>query len=132
MLDLPENELFSAYIDGELTADEQAEAMEAVENCESGAMVQATPQSIVAKTFALTFVAEWGDRTQLATITLAAANNPFGVIGGATLGHAICAAIAVVCGKLIAGRISERWLTLAGGLLFVIFGCVAGFNALPA
>lgn len=113
-------------------ADEQAEAMEAVENYQGDVLVQATPHSIVTKTFALTFVAEWGDRTQLATITLAAANNPLGVIGGATLGHAICAAIAVVCGKLIAGHISERWLTLAGGLLFIIFGCVAGFEALSA
>ena len=112
-------------------ADEQAEAMEAVESCTGGAFLRTTPYVIVTKTFALTFVAEWGDRTQLATITLATANHPLGVIGGATLGHAICAAIAVVCGKLIAGRISERWLTTAGGLLFILFGCVAGFAAIP-
>ncbi len=115
--------------DGGSLADEQAEAMEAVEHCQTGVLTQVTPHTIVTKTFALTFVAEWGDRTQLATITLAAANHPLGVIGGATLGHAICAAIAVVCGKLIAGRISERWLTLAGGLLFVVFGIVAGLEA---
>lgn len=72
--------------------------------------------------FTLIFIGEWGDRTQLATITLAAANNPYGILIGATLGHAICAAIAVVCGKFIAGRISERFLTGAGGALFVIFG----------
>ena len=112
-------------------ADEQAEAMEAVESAQAGLLTQVTPHAIVTRTFALTFVAEWGDRTQLATITLAAANHPLGVIGGATLGHAICAAIAVVCGKLIAGRISERWLTLAGGILFIIFGIVAGVEAMP-
>lgn len=110
-------------------ADEQAEALAAVEGAQARALAQVTPHSIVTRTFALTFVAEWGDRTQLATITLAAANHPLGVIGGATLGHAICAAIAVVCGKLIAGRISERWLTAAGGLLFIIFGIVAGLEA---
>lgn len=48
-----------------------------------------------------------------------------GVVLGATLGHAVCAAIAIACGKLIAGRISERWLTTVGGLLFVVFGIVA-------
>jgi len=110
---------------------EQAEALEAVESCQGDGLVHTSPQSIMTKTFALTFVAEWGDRTQLATITLAAANNPFGVIGGATLGHAICAAIAVICGKFIAGRISERWLTLAGGILFIIFGMVTGVEAMP-
>jgi putative Ca2+/H+ antiporter (TMEM165/GDT1 family) len=80
---------------------------------------------VLVEAFTLTFVAEWGDRTQFATIALAAANHPLGVVLGATLGHAICAAIAVVCGKLIAGRISERLLTLVGGLLFIVFGIVA-------
>lgn len=72
--------------------------------------------------FTLTFIGEWGDRTQMATITLAAANNPYGVLIGATLGHAICAAIAVICGKFMAKRISERLLTVIGGALFMIFG----------
>lgn len=117
--------------DGGCLADEQAEALEAVEACQGDVLVQASASSIVTKSFALTFVAEWGDRTQLATITLAAANHPLGVIGGATLGHAICAAIAVICGKYIAGRISERWLTTAGGLLFIVFGVVAGLEAVP-
>ena len=71
------------------------------------------------------FVAEWGDRTQIATIALAASYNAVGVAAGAVLGHAICTAIAVIGGKLIAGRISERQLTFAGGCLFLIFGIVA-------
>ena len=66
--------------------------------------------------------------TQLATITLASANNPYGVLVGAILGHAICAAIAVTCGKLIAGRISERLLTAIGGILFIGFGILAALN----
>lgn len=78
--------------------------------------------------FCLTFVAEWGDRTQFSTIALAASNNPIGVSLGAILGHAICAAIAVIGGKLIAGRISERSLTLIGGLLFILFGVFAAIE----
>jgi len=84
--------------------------------------------SVVAKALALTFVAEWGDRTQFSTITLSAAHEPVSVVLGATLGHAVCASIAVMCGKLVAGRISERWLTIAGGVLFVLFGVVSGFE----
>ncbi|MBF2063956.1 MAG: TMEM165/GDT1 family protein [Calothrix sp. C42_A2020_038] len=78
--------------------------------------------------FLMTFVAEWGDRTQLATISLAINNNPFGVASGAILGHAICAAIAVTCGKMLCGRINERQLTFIGGCLFILFGILAVFE----
>ncbi|WP_035984579.1 TMEM165/GDT1 family protein [Leptolyngbya sp. KIOST-1] len=105
-------------------ADEQAEALEVIEESEAG-VDKWTAKTVLVEAFSLTFVAEWGDRTQFATVALAAANHPVGVVLGATLGHAICAAIAVVCGKLIAGRISERWLTTVGGLLFITFGLVA-------
>ncbi len=105
-------------------ADEQADAQKAVERREQGVITWSI-RAVVIEAFTLTFVGEWGDRTQLATITLAAAEHPLGVILGATLGHAICAAIAVVCGKLLVGRISERLLTGAGGILFILFGIVA-------
>ena len=105
-------------------AHEQADAQKAVEQKEKG-IIAWSIRAVVVEAFALTFVGEWGDRTQLATITLAAANHPYGVLAGATLGHAICAAIAVICGKFIAGRISERLLTGIGGALFIVFGIVA-------
>ena len=73
----------------------------------------------------MTFVAEWGDRTQITTIALAASNNAWGVTFGAILGHSICAIIAVMAGRLIASRISERTVTAIGGVLFLIFGFVA-------
>lgn len=100
------------------------EALEAVNHHTSPAWIYSSVGTVLTQAFTLTFIAEWGDRTQLATITLSAANHPLGVAAGATAGHAICAAIAVVCGKLMAGRISERWLTAIGGALFVGFGIV--------
>ena len=78
--------------------------------------------------FVMTFVAEWGDRTQISTIALAATYNPIFVTLGAILGHGICTAIAVVGGRLIAGRISERVITTIGGVLFIIFGVTAYFQ----
>lgn len=89
---------------------------------------KATPIAMIWETFSLIFIAEWGDRTQFATIALAAANDPIGVTIGAILGHTICAAIAVVAGSSIAGRISERLVTLIGGGLFLLFGVLALFQ----
>lgn len=70
----------------------------------------------------------WGDRTQISTIALAASYPPLGVTLGAILGHAICAAIAVIGGRLVASRISERTMTALGGVLFLIFGLVVGWE----
>jgi putative Ca2+/H+ antiporter (TMEM165/GDT1 family) len=79
--------------------------------------------------FVMTFLAEWGDRTQISTIALAAANDPISVTLGAILGHVICTAIAVIGGRLVAGRISERVITGIGGVLFLVFGVTAFFQA---
>jgi Ca2+/H+ antiporter, TMEM165/GDT1 family len=77
------------------------------------------------ESFILTFIAEWGDRTQITTIGLAASQNAVGVTTGAILGHTICALIAVIGGRLVAGKISERLITAIGGALFLVFAVVA-------
>jgi Ca2+/H+ antiporter, TMEM165/GDT1 family len=104
------------------------EAKSAVEQSEKNLQNNNKDFAIILETFILTFLAEWGDRTQIATIALAASNNPFGVTIGAIVGHTICALIAVLGGKLIAGRISEKTITFIGGGLFILFGVVAIFN----
>lgn len=63
---------------------------------------------VLIQAFTMTFLAEWGDRSQLTTIILAARENVFGVIVGGVLGHAICTGLAVVGGRMIAQRISVR------------------------
>ncbi|MBK1985969.1 TMEM165/GDT1 family protein [Sphaerospermopsis aphanizomenoides BCCUSP55] len=103
------------------------EAKEAIEKADLDNQ-QKSLWSILLKSFVLTFIAEWGDRTQFATIALAASNNAIGVTAGAILGHSICAAIAVIGGRLIAGKISERQITFVGGFLFIIFGIVAAIE----
>eukprot|EP00210_Caulerpa_lentillifera_P006679 g6382.t1 len=69
----------------------------------------------------LTFVAEWGDRSQIATITLSSHLDPIGVTIGAIVGHALCTGLAVIGGQLIAMRISQRTAAIAGSCLFFAF-----------
>jgi putative Ca2+/H+ antiporter (TMEM165/GDT1 family) len=104
------------------------EAKAAVEQAELQLPKKKSSWAIFLEAFLLIFMGEWGDRTQFATIGLAAVKNPIGVTVGAILGHAICAAIAVIGGKMIAGRISERQLTLIGGCLFLLFGVLAAIE----
>lgn len=77
---------------------------------------------LLLQSFTLTFVAEWGDRSQIATIALAAAKNPYGVTIGGCLGHSLCTGLAVLGGRMLAARISEKTVSQYGGILFLIFG----------
>lgn len=76
---------------------------------------------VFAKAFSMTALAEWGDRSQIATIALAASRDMTGVIVGGIIGHSICTGVAVIGGRLLASSISERAVALMGGLLFVVF-----------
>jgi len=77
----------------------------------------------------LTFLAEWGDRSQIATITLAAHQNPIGVILGACVGHSVCTTLAVYGGEWLGKRISQRLVAFIGGFLFIIFALINFFTS---
>ncbi|XP_066353210.1 GDT1-like protein 4 [Miscanthus floridulus] len=82
---------------------------------------------IFLESFVLTFLAEWGDRSQIATIALATHKNAVGVATGATLGHTICTSIAVVGGSMLASKISQGTVATIGGLLFLGFSLSSYF-----
>jgi len=56
----------------------------------------------------MTFLAEWGDRSQLATVVLAAREDIWGTCVGGVVGHAICTGLAVIGGRIIAAKISVK------------------------
>jgi len=76
---------------------------------------------IFLQAFTMTFLAEWGDRSQITTIILSSREDPYGIAIGGSLGHSMCTAVAVVGGRMIAQRISVKTVTLIGGCVFLIF-----------
>eukprot|EP00189_Rhodosorus_marinus_P006176 CAMPEP_0113965756 /NCGR_PEP_ID=MMETSP0011_2-20120614/7931_1 /TAXON_ID=101924 /ORGANISM="Rhodosorus marinus" /LENGTH=195 /DNA_ID=CAMNT_0000978323 /DNA_START=22 /DNA_END=609 /DNA_ORIENTATION=+ /assembly_acc=CAM_ASM_000156 len=80
--------------------------------------------------FWITFLAEWGDRSQLTTVTLAASRNAYGIALGGILGQTLCTTVAVLGGAFLAARISERMVSLVGGLFFLASGSVIGLTML--
>ncbi|RWR74996.1 GDT1-like protein 5 [Cinnamomum micranthum f. kanehirae] len=84
---------------------------------------------IFLKAFSITFFGEWGDKSQIATIGLAADQNPYGVVLGGIIGHALCTTAAVLGGKSLASQISEKMVALSGGILFLVFGVQSFLSA---
>ncbi|RVX70092.1 hypothetical protein B0A52_06264 [Exophiala mesophila] len=76
------------------------------------------------QTFIMTFLGEWGDRSQIATIAMAAGQDYWWVTAGALGGHCICTGVAVLGGKAIAGKVSLRTVTMGGAIAFLVFGVI--------
>lgn len=76
---------------------------------------------IFLQAFGLTFLAEWGDRSQFATIILASQNNAYGVCLGGIIGHMICTGIAVLGGRFLAQKVDPKYVTIVGALVFLGF-----------
>ncbi|OSX81081.1 LOW QUALITY PROTEIN: hypothetical protein BU14_0027s0107 [Porphyra umbilicalis] len=77
--------------------------------------------SVLLKIVSLIFVAEWCDRSMLATMALAASGNAVAVIGGATAANVLCTGMAVVAAVAVSSKISERMVALVSGILFEVF-----------
>ncbi|OMC33982.1 hypothetical protein A5740_10020 [Mycobacterium sp. GA-1841] len=67
-------------------------------------------------------LAELGDKTMLATITLAADNDWVGVWIGSTIGMVAADALAILVGAIAGKHLPERVIQLGAAALFVIFG----------
>lgn len=69
------------------------------------------------------FIAELGDKTQLATFSLAARFDSFFLVWlGATLGMLVANGIAIALGVWVGRRLPERWLKRLSAALFMAFG----------
>ena len=77
------------------------------------------------------FVAEFGDKTQLATLSLAAQyQSPVSVLVGATLAMLVADGIGIVIGVVFCRRIPQRKLKWLSAIIFVLFGLVGVYEVL--
>lgn len=79
--------------------------------------------AVVAASIAF-FLAELGDKTMLATITLATKEGIFGTWLGSTLGMVAADGIAILVGLHLGKRLPERVIRIGASVLFVVFGIV--------
>ena len=77
------------------------------------------------------FVAEFGDKTQLATLSLAVQyQNPVSVLVGATLAMLVADGIGIVIGVVFCRRIPQRKLKWLSAVIFVLFGLAGVYEVL--
>ena len=74
-------------------------------------------------TFGLIFLAEMGDKTQLAAITMVAeTRQPWAVFLGASLALTAVSLIGVTLGAVLANHINPEYLHRAAAVAFILIG----------
>ena len=77
------------------------------------------------------FLAEFGDKTQIAVIVLAASTAaPVSVFAGASLAESLVAVTSVFIGAGLAKALAVRWIQVASTALFLIAGVLLILEAL--
>ncbi len=88
---------------------------------------------ILMTTFGMVFLAELGDKTQLATFCLAADCDPkLSVFIGAALALLLSTVIAVIFGSVLSKYLPEHYVKIAAGIFFVVVGIWMLANAAKA
>lgn len=84
---------------------------------------------VFATSFGIMFLAELGDKTQLAVISLASRHqSPWTVFAGAALAMIVATALGVTVGSFLPSIIGERIVRFISGGLFVLFGILVLFG----
>ncbi len=79
--------------------------------------------SVLVSTFGAVFVAELGDKTQLATLSMSSGTTSrWAVFAGSALALCATSAIAVIAGGQVARVISPVWLRRIAGGVFIALG----------
>jgi putative Ca2+/H+ antiporter (TMEM165/GDT1 family) len=84
---------------------------------------------ILLTTFGVIFLAEMGDKTQLAAMTMAAdSKKPWAVFLGASLALAAVSALGVLVGSLIGDYVPLIWVKRVAATAFIVIGVLMLFG----
>ncbi len=108
------------------SGDSATAAVESAASTQAAGAASGAPWEIFLATFAALFIAELGDKTQLATFSLAAGNRHarWTVFFGSSLALVLSTLLAVVAGAMLGHYFDQRYLTLAAAIVFAILGVV--------
>jgi putative Ca2+/H+ antiporter (TMEM165/GDT1 family) len=90
---------------------------------------RSTRSAVIAASVAF-FLAELGDKTMLATITLATTEGAVGTWAGSTLGMVAADAMAILVGKQLGARLPDRAIKIGATVAFVVFGLLLLYEGL--
>jgi putative Ca2+/H+ antiporter (TMEM165/GDT1 family) len=116
--------LFLGFAAWTLLRGDEDDATDDADGETEGTGAGATAVSIAASVALAMFVAEMGDKTMLATATLAAQGHPVLVWIGATAGIIASGTLGVLLGRAFGARLPARVTRLGSAALFAGFGLV--------
>ncbi len=80
---------------------------------------------LILTTFGIIFLAEMGDKTQIAAMTMAATKKrPWEVFIGASMALVAVSAIGVIVGSLLGDYLPLDWIKRAAGVAFIVIGAL--------
>ena len=86
---------------------------------------EAPGHGIVATTFLLIFLAEFGDKTQLAVAGLGSTGEPSAVWAGATVALGLTSVLGVFAGRKLLNRLPLKWIHRFSGVFFLLLALFA-------
>lgn len=100
------------------------------EEDEDDKVEEAPGHGVVATTFLLIFLAEFGDKTQLAVAGLGSTGEPSAVWTGATVALAATSALGVFAGRRLLNRLPLLWIHRISGVFFLALATFAASRLL--
>jgi Ca2+/H+ antiporter, TMEM165/GDT1 family len=101
---------------------------DSLDDDEAARVDRSTRSAVIAASVAF-FLAELGDKTMLATITLATHEGLFGTWAGSTVGMVAADGLAIAVGQQLGNRAPERAIKIGAALTFVVFGIILMIEA---
>ena len=88
-------------------------------------IIEQAGKSIFATTFLMIFLAEFGDKTQIAVAGLGSTGTGVPVLLGSTLALSTTSLLGIYAGQRFVGRLPLKWIHRVSGVLFLILAMLA-------